>query len=821
MDSLKGMFYNVNLLPFLSILKHWKRRPLQLVLILVGLTTATALWNSVHLINSEAQKAYSDARILSEISPQQTVVPKIGLYFDDKYFSELRRRGWPLTPRIEGKITNVTLNKNEADIVLIGIDPLSAFQNKTLNAFPLDLRPEKFLRGSRVIVARQKTVKVLKNTDLIYTFIISNHFPEGFALTDISIAQKILQAENKITSLDVVGILPSELNQLTRRGLRLQLNDNEVDLSSLTKSFHLNLTAYGLLSYVVGLFIVYSTISLAFEQRKGILRSLRSLGLSVIALSTLMVVEVLLISLIAGNIGVILSYFLAAALLPDVAVTLNGLFGANLNKGLSLDPSFWISSLGISTFGAVCSSAPSLWKIGTLSPIEASKKIAWYIKTKSNLKYQLATVLALLISIVYFFKFGSGLISAFLLLGATLISATLLLPLFLWLLISLVLKYEFKNPIVHWFFADSKQQINSLSVSLMALLIALAINIGVGGMVESFRKTFIGWLDQRLVSELYVLAPDTEIAQKIETNLTNKVTAILPIVSVSQKVRDTSIEIFGFVPHQTYQDHWPLIKASKGVWEVLGREEGLIINEQLSRRLKLSVADMIDFKSSLGEDVSLKILGIYSDYGNPKGQVMLPYGLFKRYFPDVPRLRFAVRLSKEMIPQIKADLQSLSSKKKIIVTNQTEIKLLSTKIFDKTFSITTALSLLTLGIAGVALFTSTTALSDNRNSQIAPLWAIGIKQNTLAALEFFRALALSVLTFIFALPIGLCVVFLLTNYVNLEAFDWKLPIFYFPSQWLLLFILTVIMTCIATALHSIKLSRVSPSELLKASLYDT
>ena len=303
--------------------------------------------------------------------------------------------------------------------------------------------------------------------------------------------------------------------------------------------------------------------------------------------------------------------------------------------------------------------------------------------------------------------------------------------------------------------------------------------------------------------------------------MTNKVTAILPIVSVSQKVRDTSIEIFGFVPHQTYQDHWPLIKASKGVWEVLGREEGLIINEQLSRRLKLSVADMIDFKSSLGEDVSLKILGIYSDYGNPKGQVMLPYGLFKRYFPDVPRLRFAVRLPKEMIPQIKADLQSLSSKKKIIVTDQTEIKLLSTKIFDKTFSITTALSLLTLGIAGVALFTSTTALSDNRNSQIAPLWAIGIKQNTLAALEFFRALALSVLTFIFALPIGLCVVFLLTNYVNLEAFDWKLPIFYFPSQWLLLFILTVIMTCIATALHSIKLSRVSPSELLKASLYDT
>ena len=290
---------------------------------------------------------------------------------------------------------------------------------------------------------------------------------------------------------------------------------------------------------------------------------------------------------------------------------------------------------------------------------------------------------------------------------------------------------------------------------------------------------------------------------------------------MSQKIFDTSIEIFGFVPHSTYQEHWPLLEEKTKVWEMLRQEKGLIINEQLSRRLKLSVSDMIEFQSSTGKKLSFEILGVYSDYGNPKGQLMLPYGLFKRYFPDVPKLRFAIRLPKEMIPQIRSDLKSLSSKKKILITDQTEIKSLSTKIFDKTFSITRALSLLTLGVAGVALFTSTAALSDNRNSQLAPLWAIGVQQNTLAALETIRALALSMLTFIFALPIGLCVVFLLTNYVNLEAFDWKLPIYYFPYQWLSLLLLTLIMTFLSTALHSIKLSRASPSELLKASLYDT
>ena len=71
------MSHKLNLLPFLAILKHWKRRPLQLILILIGLTTATALWNGVHLINNEARKAYSDARVLSEISPQKTILSKV------------------------------------------------------------------------------------------------------------------------------------------------------------------------------------------------------------------------------------------------------------------------------------------------------------------------------------------------------------------------------------------------------------------------------------------------------------------------------------------------------------------------------------------------------------------------------------------------------------------------------------------------------------------------------------------------------------------------------------------------------------------------
>ena len=57
-----------------------------------------------------------------------------------------------------------------------------------------------------------------------------------------------------------------------------------------------------------------------------------------------------------------------------------------------------------------------------------------------------------------------------------------------------------------WFWADSRQQLSGLSLALMALLLALAVNVGVSTMVESFSRTFTGWLDGRLAADVYINA---------------------------------------------------------------------------------------------------------------------------------------------------------------------------------------------------------------------------------------------------------------------------------------------------------------------------
>ena len=104
----------------------------------------------------------------------------------------------------------------------------------------------------------------------------------GVLVVDIGIAQQLLNMPDQLSRL-LIGKAQGErapLESVAGDKLRLVEPDAETDLERLTDSFHLNLTAFGLLSFFVGLFIVNSAIGLAFEQRLPMLRTLRACGVS-------------------------------------------------------------------------------------------------------------------------------------------------------------------------------------------------------------------------------------------------------------------------------------------------------------------------------------------------------------------------------------------------------------------------------------------------------------------------------------------------------------------------------------------------------------
>jgi putative ABC transport system permease protein len=792
---------------FKVLLSHWRRRPVQLAMLLLGLALATALWSAVQAINGEARASYARAAAVLGQDRLEALVQPDGGRIPQSQFIALSRAGWRVSPVLDGE-----RRFGPERLRIIGIDPLTlppaASQFDVMRA---DIGLLAFITPPGILVVSRETAERLKGVETPPLRIV-DALPPGTALTDIGIAQSLLDAPGEVSRLvlwpeQLAGLPPPET---VAPGLIRRAPATDGDLARLTDSFHLNLTAFGLLAFAVGLFIVHSAIGLAFEQRRPVFRTLRSLGVPLRMLVLLLGAELLGFSILAGLVGVALGYGVAWALLPDVAASLRGLYGADVAGTLTIRPSVWGLGLAIAVVGTMVSAGTRLWRIATMPLLAPARPRAWGLASERALRLQALAGAALLGLSVLLVKAGAGLVAGFATLGAMLLGAALLLP----LVLSLCLKTGgrgAKGVVAQWFWADTRQQLPGLSLALMALLLALAANAGVGTMVQSFRLTFTGWLDQRLAAELYVTARTPEESRKLQGWLEARSDAVLPIWHVDAELRGEPVQIYGVADHATYRDHWPLLAAAPDVWDRVAKGEGALANEQLARRSGLGIGDEV----TLAGGRLIAIAGIFSDYGNPKGQILIDSRLLDALYPEASRLRYAVRVAPQAVPQLAADLRAAFSLPGTSVIDQAAVKAFSLRIFERTFAVTAALNVLTLGVAALAIFASLLTLAGMRISQLAPAWAMGLTLRQLAGLEVLRSVALAVFTFMAAIPVGLALAWLLLAVINVEAFGWRLPMHVFPLEWLRLFVLAVLSAILASLLPALHLMRLAPARLLK------
>jgi putative ABC transport system permease protein len=804
------------------LLSHWRRHPMQLATLLIGLVSATALWSGVQALNQQARTSYDRAAATFGGSRVPMLVARTGASLPQQTFVELRRAGWPVSPVLEGRV-----QIGGRSFRLLGIEPVTLpIEVGTAPAFGKTDLPSFITPPGQTLVAPETLAELgllegatpeASGGASLPPLHTSPQMVPGVLVVDIGIAQKLLHRPDQISRLLLGdGKRPrTPLATIAGDRLRPVAADSESDLERLTDSFHLNLTAFGLLSFFVGLFIVNSAVGLAFEQRLPMLRTLRACGVSARQLNAVLVLELVTLALLAGLIGLVCGYLIAAALLPDVAASLRGLYGAEIPGELTLKPEWWFAGLAISIIGALLAAAASLLKAMRLAVLATAQPQAWQQAQHRWLILQGAAALAVLAIAGVVLRFGDSLLSGFAVLAALLLGAALILPATLELVLAIGQRGA-RQALSIWFWADSRQQLSGLSLALMALLLALAVNVGVGTMVETFSRTFVVWLDGRLAADVYINANDNGQADDIKAWLRQRpeVDAILPGGRAETQLDGAPVEIVGLSDHATYRDHWPLLQASDKAWNRLRPGNAGFVSEQLARRLKLGIGDHIELPTP-GGNWPLDIVGIYADYGNPKNQVTVNFAALLRYFPAIPQTRMGLRVAPDKIPALITALQAKFGLDGRNLIDQAALKAESTRIFNRTFAVTAALNAFTLGVAGIALLTSLLTLSNSRLPQLAPLWAIGLTRRHLAAIELLKTMSVALITTLLALPLGLGVAWCLIAVVNVKAFGWRLPFAVFPLQLIELVAVAMLAALAAALLPAIKLARMQPARLIR------
>lgn len=820
-----------------TLLAHYRRHPGQLAMLLLGLWVASALWSSVQAVNATAKDSYARANALFSAEVDQ-LTRHDGQPLTREDYLTLRRAGLPVSPMLEG-----TLEIGEERLTLFGIDPLTLPNDNALGGngaaliafmtppWQTQLAPETLdIVGLSRREAPGATPDVDGGRRQLPPLALRPDLPPNTLVMDIAAAAELLESGNTLTQL----VTAPEALSAPPDGYRLSRAASLASPEQLTDSFHLNLTALALLSLVVGLFIVQAALGLAMEQRLTTLRTLRALGVPAATLIMAILLELLVFGVLGAALGLASGIWLAGQLLPDVATTLSSLYQADVQRSLVLPWHYWLGSLAITLGGLLLAGSGVLWRAARLNVLALGQSQAWRRGYQRQLTRMTqggvaAAVIALGLALwLGRLPPGQGVMASFGFVAALLFGSALFLPPLINVVLRLLQRLLRRRPLAHWAVADIQLQLPRLSLAMMALLIALATNLGVSSMVGGFRLTFLDWLDQRLAAPLYINAESSTLAPMLDwLDAQPDIAETLPtargdvdLLAVDSEGREATtrerIVLFGITPAPTITNRWPLLDTQAGrsaAWATLSAGS-VFINEQMAVAKQLAPGDTLTLDTPQGA-TRFTIAAVYPDYGNPRQQIVVPTeALVQRFGGEIASIGLVATegAEREALRQALVDRFDVAPD---ALVDQQEIKRLATQIFERTFTITRALNGLTLGVAALALFATLLAQARQRQRQLASLWALGVPRKTLTQLPLYQLGGLALLTGVMAIPLGIAITWTLVAIINVAAFGWRLPLYLFPWDIVITLLTAVGVALAAAALPSLQLWRSSPQAMLQ------
>ena len=225
------------------LLSHWRRHPLQLATLLIGLIAATALWSGVQALNQQARNAYDRAAAVFGGTRTAMLVGSNSATVPQALFAKLRRAGWPVSPVLEGRvqigghayrllgIEPVTLPSQVGNAPILGRSEFMSFitpPGRTLVS-PETLSDLDLAEGASPATSGGATLPPL---------VAQPQLVPGVLVVDIAVAQKLLDKRDQLSRL-LVGTFKGKAEPLERVAgdqLRLVQPDAETDLERLNQT---------------------------------------------------------------------------------------------------------------------------------------------------------------------------------------------------------------------------------------------------------------------------------------------------------------------------------------------------------------------------------------------------------------------------------------------------------------------------------------------------------------------------------------------------------------------------------------------------------
>ena len=813
-----------------SLLAHYRRHPLQALFLLTGIVVANVLLVGTLLINAQARASYGEGERILGSGPVASIQNRSnGQAVDERDYIRLRRQGFVETAPVLSRLVRTADGES---LEILGVDPFafsggtraegdSGFGGFPFPPYELWAAPGRLEQlgqeeGARIRLASGATLPPLRA--------VPGKQLGHRLLLDIGALQALTDSAGELSYIAVFPATQERLEAL-RAALPGHLAWRELsdapDPAEMAHSFHLNLAAMGLLTFVVGIFLTFNALSFSFTDRRELFRRLRLAGVRRKELRNGLLLELGAFLAVGSLLGYWLGALLAARLLPGVGRTLAQLYDVYIDYPDALLPDIgWLLPLAMTAAAAIlCMAFPLREALDT--PLLAKRQERWARERVALRDRRMALVgVVLLLASAMAAWWAGNLPVALAGMASLLLGAALLLPLVLrGLLAVLAALIPSRNARAAWLVADSRWLLGPASLALMAMTLALVANNGLNTMIDSFRQATDTWLQQRLAAQLYVNArtdaaalqewldnehPGARVVQRFRHSLQ------LP----SPAGRTVPLEVVSLQPGERFLGSVDLIRSVPGAYQRFDAGQGLFISERAWRVDGWQPGDRVD---ACPGRPGLPLLGVYHDYGNPLSQWMASEALYRACWPERGASGLAITGPdgtswSSLRSQLVADLELGEAD----VIDQQELRQVGMAVFDRTFTVTQALNALTLLVAGIGVFCAISAIHHHRVGYQALLASLGVSRRARGGLLLAQWGLLGLLSMAVVWPFGTVLAAYLAGVVTPVAFGWSFPLQLEWPPYLRLALTACGALVVAVLLPSIRLLRTSPAALLRA-----
>jgi putative ABC transport system permease protein len=669
---------------------------------------------------------------------------------------------------------------------------------------------------------------------------------DHLAIMDIAAAQVLFGLVGRLDRIDIVtrpGVAADDVIAAVREVVPAHLTVERPrrrtqQVEDMVRAFRLNLMVLSWVGLLVGMFLIYNTMSFAIAQRRREIGIYRAIGMTQIRVTGLFLAEAAVLGIAGGMLGSTAGLLLAGTLTGLVSRTISDLY-APVGSGVA-GLTGMEGLMGMLVEGAAVGCCVSL--LGALGPsLDAGRTAAVralapgdYEASRQLRSRTLGAAGSALLFIAAALSFAApvrglplpGYAATFCLLAGL----SCLAPICVTrgrrnisaisageihtaqeAMRTIAIEHAARNP-------------GRNGVTVSALMVGLAIMIGVVIMVRSFRHTVELWIDDTVMADLIVSPP---------TWLRGEATG-----SVGRTLPDAWAESLAAIPGVAAVDAYRDVKALVNGRRVAVVSRDLVLHAARSRYLvrsgdsrtsltqaakhgRVLVSEVLAHRLGLREGESLKIAtpeGVHSfpieavfyDYATDGGKVVMDRTLYRSLWHDdlvtvfpiylQPHSDLSVvrkRISSALLPDGDHTIPPL-------VISNGELRKEILEIFDRTFLMTYVLEAIAVIIAMLGIINTLVTSVLERGREFGILRAIGGSAAQIRHLVLWEAAYLGLIGIALGLLGGAALSVLLVEVINKQSFGWTIQMIvpigallqavclaaaatlvagYFPARW--------------------------------------